>query len=292
MTSLQLCGIPTTQSIKMNLVDLQAACRARKLDDAGMKSDLQRRLADYNPLPAVMLQQPAEPGLCSCGKDLAACGACGHDWAQHQVDPLPSGPGQPAGTSHRLHVRSARALICRGNDRWRKPRGSCLEPANTGCGRWPPATSAARRRGGREEELELLIRTPLRLQKRNELTLLIRKLNTQIEKYMLAPQLDHDDPMSPLEWWSHRKTDFHMLTPLVRNLLAMPGSTAALERSFSHAGLVFAPRRLSLDPKTGSDIISWPSAHSATTPGWWVRGLMDAGCDLAVGFSGASCRQL
>ena len=37
--------------------------------------------------------------------------------------------------------------------------------------------------------------------------------------------------------------------------------------------------------------IYWPSAHPATVPGWWVRGLMDVGCDLVVGLSGASGRQ-
>ena len=51
-----------------------------------------------SPPPPVKLQRPAEPGLlCACGKDLAACGACGRGWAQQQVDPLPSGPGQPTG---------------------------------------------------------------------------------------------------------------------------------------------------------------------------------------------------
>ena len=54
-----------------------------------------------SPPPPVKLQRPAEPDLCACGKDLAACGACGHGWAQQQVDPLPSGPEQPAGRSRR-----------------------------------------------------------------------------------------------------------------------------------------------------------------------------------------------
>ena len=34
--------------------------------------------------------------------------------------------------------------------------------------------------------------------------------------------------------------------------------------------------------------IYWPSAHPATVPEVWVRGLMDIGWDLAVGLSGAS----
>ena len=31
----------------------------------------------------------------------------------------------------------------------------------------------------------------------------------------------------------------------------------------------------------------WPSAHPATVPGWWVRGLLSVRWDLVVGLSGA-----
>ena len=64
-----------------------------------------------------------------------------------------------------------------------------------------------------------------------------------------------------------------------------------LEGSYSHysSGL-----RHSADPQKGPErstivkVIYWPSAHPATVPGWWVRGLLSVRWDLVVGISGAS----
>ena len=52
--------------------------------------------------------------------------------------------------------------------------------------------------------------------------------------------------------------------------------------------------RHSADPQKESErstiveVIYWPSAHPATVPGWWVRGLLSVRWDLVVGLSGAS----
>ena len=39
------------------------------------------------------------------------------------------------------------------------------------------------------------------------------------------------------------------------------------------------------------EVIYWPSAHPATVPGWWVRGLLSVRWDRVVGLSAASGRQ-
>ena len=75
----------------------------------------------------------------------------------------------------------------------------------------------------------------------------------QLRNYLSEPAASQTT--DPLDWWRANQAKFPLLTPLARDLLAMPGSTAALERAFSHAGRIWAPRRLRTDRKLGAAIL-------------------------------------
>ena len=59
----------------------------------------------------------------------------------------------------------------------------------------------------------------------------------------------------PLKWWKEKADLFPFLAPLARDLLGIPGSSAALERSFSHAKRAVNPRRPRLAPRRACQII-------------------------------------
>jgi hypothetical protein len=78
-------------------------------------------------------------------------------------------------------------------------------------------------------------------------------IKKQVKRYKAELPIDWDS--SPLEWWKRKQSLYPLLAPLARDLLAMPGSTCALERAFSKAGLIYSDRRRRLDPKVGSAIL-------------------------------------
>ena len=86
-----------------------------------------------------------------------------------------------------------------------------------------------------------------------ELVDLSKALRKQMDQYAAREPLEEGE--CPLTWWRTWKDTFYLLAPLARDLLAMPASTADLERTFSHAGRIWTPRRLAIDPKLGSDIL-------------------------------------
>ena len=58
-----------------------------------------------------------------------------------------------------------------------------------------------------------------------------------------------DDSENPLEFWHRNRHRFPRLYKLSRRVLIAPASTASVERMFSKAGIILAPRRL----KTGDE---------------------------------------
>ncbi|CAF3436877.1 unnamed protein product [Rotaria socialis] len=60
---------------------------------------------------------------------------------------------------------------------------------------------------------------------------------------------------NPLPFWKHYQQKFPCLSLLARHLFPIPVTSAAVERSFSAAGLVVTERRSSLDPQTLNDIL-------------------------------------
>ena len=60
--------------------------------------------------------------------------------------------------------------------------------------------------------------------------------------------LHRDSP--PLKWWKEHAAKFPYLSQLARRYLAMPATSASVERLFSVAGQVVTAKRASLDPET------------------------------------------
>jgi hypothetical protein len=62
-------------------------------------------------------------------------------------------------------------------------------------------------------------------------------------------------PLDPLRSWKEHQSKFPCLSLIARRLFSIPVTSAAVERSFSAAGLTITERRSSLDPSTVNDIL-------------------------------------
>lgn len=58
-----------------------------------------------------------------------------------------------------------------------------------------------------------------------------------------------------IPWWIKRSNELPLLYDLARFIFAIPASSAAVEASFSYAGLVTVDNRASLDPDTLENIL-------------------------------------
>ena len=61
--------------------------------------------------------------------------------------------------------------------------------------------------------------------------------------------------LEPLDFWMKSKEDLHLLYPLATRLLAVPTSSAPIERVFSHGGLILRPHRASMCDQMLSNLI-------------------------------------
>lgn len=75
----------------------------------------------------------------------------------------------------------------------------------------------------------------------------------QLKNYEDEPPLELE--ANALKWWRQKQERYSLLVPLARDLLAMPGSTAALERAFSSAALIWSAKRATIDKELGCDIL-------------------------------------
>ena len=91
----------------------------------------------------------------------------------------------------------------------------------------------------------------------SEQTIDIQKiLKKQWEDYDKVPEADLD--VDPAQWWSgqlKRGLVVSYIAILARACLGVPGSSADLERAFSHAGATITPKRARLKVKRACDII-------------------------------------
>ena len=99
---------------------------------------------------------------------------------------------------------------------------------------------------------------------------LAAQLRKELDGYDTEAQLCAQ--VSPLAWWRSHETRYPYLAALARDLLAAPGSAAALEHMFSRAAKVASPKRPRLKPHMASDVLL-PREHSAQSVliGTWAR---------------------
>ncbi|CAF4086103.1 unnamed protein product [Rotaria sordida] len=79
--------------------------------------------------------------------------------------------------------------------------------------------------------------------------------NDELDKYLRMNIEDIYKQPNPLPFWKHHQHKFPCLSLLARRLFSIPVTSAAVERSFSAAGLAVTERRSSLDPDTVNDIL-------------------------------------
>ncbi|CAF1392349.1 unnamed protein product [Rotaria sp. Silwood1] len=79
--------------------------------------------------------------------------------------------------------------------------------------------------------------------------------NDELDKYLRMNIEDIYKQSNPLSFWKHHQHKFPRLSLLARRLFSIPVTSAAVERSFSAAGLAVTERRSSLNPDTVNDIL-------------------------------------
>ncbi|KAG0718305.1 Zinc finger BED domain-containing protein 4 [Chionoecetes opilio] len=76
---------------------------------------------------------------------------------------------------------------------------------------------------------------------------------SQVEAYLAQPNLSEDS--DPLVYWEQNRTNYPDLAILATQYLAIPASSAPVERLFSVAGKVFKPDRCSLSDKVFEELM-------------------------------------
>ena len=79
--------------------------------------------------------------------------------------------------------------------------------------------------------------------------------NDELDKYLRMIIDDIYKQSNPLPFWKDHEQKFPCLSLLARRLFSIPVTSAAVERSFSAAGLAITERRSALDPDTVNDIL-------------------------------------
>ena len=79
--------------------------------------------------------------------------------------------------------------------------------------------------------------------------------NDELERYHRLNIEDEYKQSNPLPFWRDHHQKFPCLSLIARRLFSIPVTSAAVERSFSAAGVVVTERRSSLDPSTVNDIL-------------------------------------
>jgi len=79
--------------------------------------------------------------------------------------------------------------------------------------------------------------------------------NDELNKYLRMNIDDAYKQLDPLPFRKEHQSKFPCLSLIARRLFSIPVTSAAVERSFSAAGLTITERRSSLDPSTVNDIL-------------------------------------
>ncbi|KAE8239132.1 hypothetical protein A4X13_0g8240 [Tilletia indica] len=72
----------------------------------------------------------------------------------------------------------------------------------------------------------------------------------EVVRYIRGAAAWRDTDGTPNKWWKDNECEFPQLSKLARIVLSVPGSTAAVERVFSHAGWIASARRARLNGTT------------------------------------------
>lgn len=81
----------------------------------------------------------------------------------------------------------------------------------------------------------------------------VESLEEEISTYLSSPCEEVD--INPLNFWKENSEKYQKLTPLVKRVLSVPSSSAAVERLFSTAGKVFTPERCRLNDSRFSKLM-------------------------------------
>ena len=81
----------------------------------------------------------------------------------------------------------------------------------------------------------------------------VESLEEEISTYLSSPCEEVD--INPLNFWKENSEKYQKLTPLVKKVLSVPSSSAAVERLFSTAGKVFTPERCRLNDSRFSKLM-------------------------------------
>lgn len=84
-------------------------------------------------------------------------------------------------------------------------------------------------------------------------------LQMKIQKNHHANEINDDNP---LLFWKEQQHVLPSLSKLARKTFSVPASSAAVERTFSSAGVVISQRRTSINPSTVNDVILIRSSSS------------------------------
>ena len=79
--------------------------------------------------------------------------------------------------------------------------------------------------------------------------------NDELERYLRLNIEDEHKQPNPLPFWRDHHQKFPCLSLIARRLFSIPVTSAAVERSFSAAGIVITECRPSLDPSTVNDVL-------------------------------------
>ncbi|KAE8207812.1 hypothetical protein CF327_g7250 [Tilletia walkeri] len=72
----------------------------------------------------------------------------------------------------------------------------------------------------------------------------------EVVRYIRGAAAWRDTDGTPNKWWKDNECEFPQLSKLARIVLSVPGSTAAVERVFSHAGWIASAQRARLNGTT------------------------------------------
>ena len=78
-------------------------------------------------------------------------------------------------------------------------------------------------------------------------------ISTELQQYLTSPLAPED--INPLHYWRKYKMQFPGLSKLARKYLSSPATSAASERAFSKAGLVYSDQRKRLQGEKAEMIL-------------------------------------
>jgi hypothetical protein len=110
----------------------------------------------------------------------------------------------------------------------------------------------------------------------------------EYDRYINLSQINTPD--SILIYWKENSKDFPKLSRMTRDYLAIPSTSAGIERQFNRSGNIIRPLRNRLSPETISDIMMYKDylARKGRVLEIWEGAGMEMGTELAPETQGIS----